>query len=77
MYATYKIDVNEIPLDDYTNHSNFLKLQESDENLFESTFQKLEFMKEILKAEDILDCWSPLLEPSWYYRRQVCLSQAA
>ena len=41
MYATYKIDVNEICRQDYTNDERFLKLQKSDQDLFKSTFQSL------------------------------------
>lgn len=61
MYATYKIDVNEICRQDYTNDERFLKLQKSDQDLFKSTFQSLACMEEILKAEDILKNWFPLL----------------
>jgi len=70
MYATYQIDVNDIPSEDYTDFKKFITLQETDADLFKSTFQSLESMEEILKAEDILKSWFPLL------KKQVFISHS-
>ena len=75
MYATYKIDVNEICRQDYTNDERFLKLQKSDQDLFKSTFQSLACMEEILQAEDILKSWFPLLNKQVFISHSPPLSE--
>ena len=60
MYATYKIDVNDITFKHYKESKDFLKLQGSDLSLLESVFLNINTVEEIINAEDILSSWFPL-----------------
>lgn len=60
MYATYKIDVSEIPFKHYEKSKDFLTLQKSDLSLLESVFLNINTVEEIINAQDILSSWFPL-----------------
>lgn len=60
MYATYKIDVNDITFKHYKESKDFLNLQRSDLSLLESVFLNINTVEEIINAEDILSSWFPL-----------------